>query len=133
MPAAPVSSSAMVKSFLFCSFPSGSSFNTRGLHQLFLQSSFLSVMPPLLRRDPLLFNSQACDFGYIWLHEGQCESSGKPQFTQLVSITLQSCKPFITCPCQFSLPMCFQSNDESTKEFLAFNLSFPQTFHKKHY
>lgn len=68
MPTAPVWSSAMVKSSLFYSFPSGSSFNTWGLHQLFLQSGFVSDMPPLLRHGPCCLTPKCVTlvtFGYI--------------------------------------------------------------------
>lgn len=42
--------------------------------------------------------------------------SGSPRLLRfVVSEPLSS--PFITCLCQLSLPMCFQSNDEITKEF----------------
>lgn len=74
MTAAPVSSSAMEKSSLFCSFPSGNPFNTWGLYQLFLQFSFryaptgMWPPPPHVDTWPVLFNSQACIFGYIWIH-----------------------------------------------------------------
>lgn len=111
MPVASVSSSSMVKSSLFCSFPSGSSFNTQGLHQLFLQSSFLWVMPPLLRHDPYCLSPKRVTlvtFGYIRANVNHPGSPRLPRLSESLSspVTLLSRAPAGShCQCAFRAMM----------------------------
>lgn len=111
MPASPLSSSAMVKSSLFFSFPSESSFNTWGLHQLFLQSSFLSDIPPLLRHGPCCLTPKhvtLVTFGSIRANVSHPESPRLFRLSESLSspVTLLSCAPASShCWCAFRTVM----------------------------
>lgn len=96
---------------VICSFLSGNSFNTWGLHQLFLQSSFLSDMPPFLRHGPCCLTPKCVILvtcGYIRANVNHPRSPRLLRLSESLSspVTLLSHAPGSShCQCAFRAVM----------------------------